>query len=309
MANKILVTPRSLTRNGHPALERLTAAGFELVFCTPGKQPDEEELVSLVPGCVGWLAGVERISARSLEAAKDLKIISRNGIGVDKIDLAAAEAGGVKVTKAVGANSRGAAELAFASILALVRSIPLSDATLKRHEWERRKGIELDGRTLGLVGCGRIGKLVAGFGLAFGMKVLAYDPYPDQSFEPSGDFRFADFERVLSDSDIISLHCPPSEDGKPVIDGVAIEKMKEGVYIVNAARAELLDDGAVLDAIVSGKIAGLATDVYREEPPEDYRLVRSDRVIATPHIGAYTQESVTRGVEFAVDALLSELGQ
>lgn len=307
MAKKILVTPRSLTRDGHPALERLTGGGFEVVFCTRGKQPDEEELLSLVPGCVGWLAGVERITARVFEAATDLVVIGRNGVGVDKIDLAAAEAKGVKVCKAVGANSRGVAELAFGSILALVRSIPSSDATLKKHEWERRKGIELEGRTLGLVGCGRIGKLVAGFGLAFGMKVLAYDPYPDESFRPAGEFSFVDFDRVLSDSDIISLHCPPREDGKPVVDRATLGKMKEGAYLVNTARAELLDEEAVLEAIDAGRIAGLATDVYREEPPEDCRLVDSDRVIATPHIGAYTQESVTRGVEFAVDAILSEL--
>jgi phosphoglycerate dehydrogenase-like enzyme len=309
MANRILVTPRSLTRDGHPALDRLREAGFEAVFCTRGKQPDEDELLSLVPGCVGWLAGVERISARVFEAATELKVIGRNGVGVDKIDLAAAEAAGVKICKAVGANARGVAELAFASILALVRAIPFSDAKLKAGEWERRKGIELEGKTLGLIGCGRIGKLVTGFGLAFGMKVIAHDPYPDESFKPAGEFGFVDIDRVLSDGDIVSLHCPPREDGKPLIDRAALAKMKEGVYLVNTARAELLDEEAVLEAIDAGRIAGLATDVYREEPPTGSPLVESDRVIATPHIGGYTRESVTRAVEAAVGAILSELAK
>jgi phosphoglycerate dehydrogenase-like enzyme len=309
MAKKILVTPRSLTRDGHPALDKLKEAGFEVVFCTRGKQPDENELVSLVPGCVGWLAGVEKISARVFEAAKELKVIGRNGVGVDKIDLAAAEAAGVKICRAIGANSRGVAELAFASILALVRAIPFSDARFKAGEWERRKGVELDGRTLGLLGCGRIGKLVAGFGLAFGMKVLAYDPYPDESFRPAGEFSFVDLDRVLAESDVVSLHCPPREDGKPLIDKAALAKMKEGVYLVNTARAELLDEEAVLAAIDAGRTAGLATDVYREEPPKDSCLVESDRVIATPHIGGYTRESVTRAVGAAVDAILSELAK
>jgi phosphoglycerate dehydrogenase-like enzyme len=271
---------------------------------------------------VGWLAGVESITARVFEAAADLEVIGRNGVGVDKIDLAAAEAAGVRVHKAVGANSRGVAELAFGSVLSLVRSLPASDAAMKGGGWERRKGIELEGRALGLVGCGRIGKTVAGFALAFGMKVLAHDPYPDESFAPgpahragprSGDeapgegFAYADLDRVLAESDIVSLHCPPREDGSPVIDADAIAKMKRGVYLVNTALAELLDETAVLDSIGDGGIAGLATDVHREEPPVDRRLVESDRVIATPHVGGYTEESVTRAVEAAVEAILSDL--
>ncbi|MHC4249889.1 MAG: Rossmann-fold NAD(P)-binding domain-containing protein, partial [Planctomycetota bacterium] len=131
MAGKILVTPRSLTRDGHPALARFGEAGFEVVFCTTGKKPDEAELLTLVPGCIGWLAGVESITASVFEAATDLKVIGRNGVGVDKIDLAAAEAAGVRIHKAVGANSRGVAELAFGAILSLVRAIPASDAAMK----------------------------------------------------------------------------------------------------------------------------------------------------------------------------------
>jgi len=307
MAGKILVTPRSLTRNGHPALGRLAECGYEVIFCTTGVQPDEEELLVLAPQCVGYLAGVERISARVLEASPGLKVISRNGTGVDKIDLAAAEACGVTICRAAGANARGVAELALASMLALVRAVPFSDAALKGGSWERRKGIELDGRTLGLVGCGKIGKLVAGFALALGMDVLACDPCADESFAPSDKFAYADLPTVLARADVLSLHCPPREDGSPLLDAAALAAMKQGVYIVNTARAELIDDAAVLAAIASAHVAGLATDVYREEPPADRSLVECDRVIATPHTGGFTEESVTRAVEVAVDNMLAVL--
>ncbi len=307
MARKILVTPRSLTRGGHPALARLDEAGYEVIFCTPGVQPDEEELLRLLPDCVGYLAGVERISARVLAAAPHLRVIGRNGTGIDTIDLAAAEARSIAICRAVGANARGVAELALASMLALVRAVPFSDAALKADAWQRRKGIELEGRTLGLVGCGRIGKLVTGFALALGMDVLASDPFADESFAPSEKFAYADLPRVLAYADVLSLHCPPPADGTALIDAEAIASMKQGVYIVNTARAELIDDTAVLDAIETGHVAGLATDVYRQEPPADRRLVESDRVIATPHVGGFTEESVTRAVEMAVDNMLAVL--
>ena len=307
MAGKVLVTPRSLTRSGHPALNRLEEAGYEVVFCTKGEQPDEDELVALVPDCAGYLAGVERISARVLQAATQLKVISRNGTGVDKIDLAAAEKCGVRICRAQGANARGVAELALASMLAMVRSLPFSDTAIKAGAWERRKGIELDGRTLGLVGCGKIGQLVAGFALALGMDVLACDPYPDEDFAPPERFAYAQLGRVLAEADVVTLHCPPAEDGSPLIDAAAIAGMKQGVYIVNTARAELVDDAAVLDAIQAGQVAGLATDVYRTEPPTERALTESDRVIATPHVGGYTDESVTRAVEVAVANMLTVL--
>ncbi|HHN47277.1 MAG TPA: oxidoreductase, partial [Planctomycetes bacterium] len=139
-AGKILVTPRSVTKSGHPSLERLKKAGFEVIFCTPGVQPSEEELLKLLPGCAGMLAGVEPISARVLAAARGLKAISRNGTGVDNVDIPAAEKLGIRVLRAEGANARGVAELALGHILAAVRSIPASDAALKAEKWERFKG-------------------------------------------------------------------------------------------------------------------------------------------------------------------------
>jgi phosphoglycerate dehydrogenase-like enzyme len=288
-------------------LRRLQEAGYELVFSSPGKQPDEEELLRLLPDCVGYLAGVEKVSAHVLKAAEQLRVISRNGTGVDNIDLAAAKQRQVRVCRAEGTNARGVAELAMALMLALVRSVPFSDQRLKEDAWERREGIELEGRTLGLIGCGRIGRLVARFALAFDMKVLAYDLFPDQSFHPSDCFEHAPLESLWSCADIISLHCPLPADCLPLIGPKALGAMKRGAYLLNTARAGLLDEEAVLMALDSGQLSGLATDVFREEPPRDLRLLQHSKVIATPHVGGYTRESVSRAVEAAVDNLLAAL--
>jgi D-3-phosphoglycerate dehydrogenase len=173
MAQRILVTPRSVTKIGHPSLESLKEAGFELVFSRPGVLPTEEDLLKYLPGCVGYLAGVETVSASTLQAAKELKVISRNGTGADAVDVVAAERLGIKVLRAQGANARGVAELAMALILCIARSLTQTDRSIKAQRWERHEGFELEGRTLGLVGCGQIGRLVTRFALAFGIQVTA----------------------------------------------------------------------------------------------------------------------------------------
>jgi phosphoglycerate dehydrogenase-like enzyme len=307
MKGKILVTPRSVTRDGHPALERLTEEGYELVFSTPGVQPDEAELIRLLPGCDGYLAGVERISASVLAAAKGLRVISRNGVGVENIDLAAADRLGVRVCTTPGANSRGVAELTLALILSLVRSVPFGDAALKDGGWERRRGIEVRGRTLGVVGCGRIGKEVACLALAVGLKVVAYDLEPDLTFRPAGDFGYARLDELLVASDIVTLHCPLPSDRRPLIDAAAIAAMKRGAYLVNTARAGLVDESSALEALEDDRLGGLAVDVFHAEPPGDHPLVKHPKVIATPHVGGFTDESVARAIEGAVENLLKAL--
>ena len=308
MPPRILVTPRSLTRDGHPALELLRRAGYEVVTSTPGRQPDEAELLRVVPGCVGWLAGVEPVGARVLEAARGLRAISRNGTGVDNIDLAAAERLGIQVLRAEGANARGVAELAIGLILALLRSIPWSDARLKAGAWERRRGLEIGGRTVGVVGCGRVGRLVAELALGLGARVVAHDAFPDAGFAPGAGFRYAELEAVLADADALSLHCPAQPGGRPLIDAARLARLRPGAVLVNTARASLVDDAAVLAALEAGRLGGFATDVFPEEPPVETALVRHPRVIATPHLGGFTDESVAQAARVAVENLLAVLG-
>ena len=292
---KILVTPRSVTRGGHPSLEKLRAAGCEVVFCKAGAQPTEDELRALLPGCVGYLAGVEPVTARALEAADRLRAISRNGTGVDNVDLAAAK-------------TRGVAELAIGLLVALARGVIPADNALKRGGWERGSaGVELEGKTLGLVGCGRIGKLVARMALGCDMKVVAFDALPDLKFNPGEGFRFTTLDEVISRADFLSLHCPPAADGRPLLDAAALAKLKRGAFLINTARYDVFDADAVLAALDSGALAGLALDAFDTEPPTDARLAKHPRVIATPHIGGFTRESIDRAMTVAVDNLLAAL--
>jgi D-3-phosphoglycerate dehydrogenase len=305
MKGKIAVTPRSITLSGHPALEELRQAGYEVIFPTPGKQPGIDELKEFLPSCVGYLAGVEPIPAEVLKMCPDLRVISRNGIGVDNIDLVAAKELGIIVENAGDANSRGVAELTISLMLAGLRHITWSDRRLKQGEWLRQKGIEIRGRTLGVIGCGQIGKQVVEMALGLGMLVQAHDLFPDPSFTPKGDFRYVELDQLLGTSDVISLHCPPAQ--KPLLDAVAIDRMKAGAYLINTARASLVDPQAVLNALESGKLRGFATDVYDREPPETTRLLQHERVISTPHIGGFTDESIERATQIAVRNLLKVL--
>jgi phosphoglycerate dehydrogenase-like enzyme len=309
---KILVTPRSLTKGGDPALTLLREAGYEVIFCTPGKAPDEAELIGLLPGCVGWLAGVEKITDAVLAKAQALKAISRNGTGVDSIDLAACERRGVAVLRAEGANARGVAELTLALLLSLFRSVPWSDGKMKAGGWERRQGIEAEGRTLGVIGTGRIGKLVTRFALAMDMKVIGYDAYPDAPWAAgvaAQGFRYAELPTLLKESDAVTLHCPHTAGQKPLIDKTVLAGMRAGAYLVNTARAGLVDDAALLEALGSGKLAGYAVDAYDKEPPGPSPLLSHEKVIATPHVGAFTGESVAKATRAAVENLLAALSK
>lgn len=306
MKGKIAVTPRSLSRGGHPALALLEQAGYELVFPAPGQQPSLEQLNQVLPDCVGYLAGVEPIPAQVLKRCPHLKVISRNGVGVDNIDLAAAQALGIAVEKAVGANARGVAELAIGLMLAGLRSIPWSDQQLKAGRWSRRQGIEIHGRTLGVIGCGQIGKYVVEMALGLGMRARACDPYPDLAFSPAGDFAYLPLPQFLSESEVISLHAPASE--QPLINAAALAQMKKGAFLINTARAALIDEAAVLEALETGQLRGYATDVYDREPPGLTPLLEHDRVLATPHAGGLTTESIERATAAAVSNLLKALG-
>ncbi len=307
--SRILVTPRSLTRMPDPALNALAQDGHELVFSRAGETPDEAALLALVPGCIGWLAGVEPVSPRVLQAATGLRAISRNGSGADNIPLDVADRLGIRVLRPNGANARGVAELAIALALASLRHVPESSAALKAGTWQRRTGLEIEGRTLGLVGCGAIGRLVARFALAFDARVRVFDPFPDTSFQPTGDFAWVGFDVLLEKAEILSLHCPMPANGRPLLDAAALVRLHPACHVINTARAGLVDEAALLAALDREQIRVYATDVFAVEPPEPSALLRHPRVIATPHIGGLTAESVRRATVTAVENLRHALAE
>lgn len=288
----------------------MEAAGFELIFANPGQAPTEEQLLQLLPGCVGWIAGVEPISERVLRAATKLRVISRNGTGTDNIPLSVAGELGIRIERAEGANARGVAELTIALMFAALRNIPELHHALRRGQWQRRSGIEIFDRLLVLIGCGAVGRMVIQMALGLGARTAAYDPFPNHSFVPAagGRFRWVSFEEAIETGDIVSLHCPPLENGVPMFSRSVLERLGEGCCLVNTARASLVDERAVLDLLEKGRLRAYATDVFEREPPRaESPLLAHPRVIATPHIGGFTEESVRRAAEAAVHNLLAAL--
>lgn len=305
VSGRVAVTPRSLS-SGHPALDGLTAAGLEVVLPAPGRTPTQGELLAHLPGCVAYLAGVEPVTADVIAAASALRVIARNGVGVDNVDLDAARAAGVVVRAAAGANAQGVAELAVALLFATSRHLTWSDARLKDQRWERRIGRELAGCTLGLLGLGNIGRRVAEIACALGMDVVGHDPFRAVDWEPPQRFRWADLAQVVAEADFLSLHLPPGPT--PIVDATVLSRLTPGGVLINTARSELVDEAAVLKALDDGVLAAYAVDAFATEPPDDWALASHPLVVATPHIGGFTEESVERAATSAVDAILEELG-
>lgn len=304
-STRVLITPRSLTEGGLDAvreLDPLRHRGFELVSVQPGRLPTEDELLDVVPGCVAWLAGVERISDRVLRAATDLRVISRNGTGTDSIDMAAAERAGVSVERAAGANAQGVAELTLALTLCALRHVSWTSAALREGRWERSQGSELAGCTVGVVGLGAVGLRVAEVFATLGSDVVAHDP-----FVSDASLRLVSLDELLATSQVVSLHCPASPDGHALIDASRLAVMARATVLINTARSSLVDDDAVLAALQDGSLAAYAVDAFDSEPPEVTALLRHPHVIATPHLGGYTRASVRRATTQAVDNLLAVL--
>lgn len=305
MTLKIYVTPRSVTKDMPPALRKLEDAGYELIYAPKGLQPTEEQQFETLPKCVAYLAGAEVISRKLMESCPNLKVISRNGVGVENIDQQAAQDCCITIKTTPGANAQGVAELAISLMFSAARSIPLSDKRMKQGIWKRENAFELYGKTLGVIGTGNIGKRVINMALGIGMNVLGYDLYPDYSFAPSKQFRYQELGGLIAETDVISLHCPPGD--APIISKDAINTMKSNTIIVNTARAGVVDEQAIFGALESGKLMYYATDVYLKEPPEMNDLIKHERCICTPHLGGYTHESINRALEGAIENILESL--
>jgi D-3-phosphoglycerate dehydrogenase len=243
------------------------------------------------------------ITAEVLEAAESLKVIGRPGVGVDNVDLEAATRRGVVVMNSPMGNLVSTAELALALLLAVARNVAQADASVKAGRWDRKShaGVELQGKRLGLVGLGRVGREVAGRAHALGMDTVGYDPFVSPAVAESLRVKLLSLEELLSTSDFITLHTTLTKETRHLLGKEAFARMKPGVRIVNAARGELIDDEALLAALESGRVAGAALDVHTQEPPVDWRLAKHPRVVATPHIGAATVEAQERvGTDIAV---------
>lgn len=273
-------------------LAPLREAGFAVEKRTGLKG---EELLEALRECEGLVVRSEtKVTAETLDAASKLRAIGRAGVGVDNIDVSAATARGVVVMNAPDGNTMTTAEHTIALLMSLARRVPQGNASLRAGRWERKRfiGVELCGKTLGVVGFGRIGRVVANRARAFDMKVVAFDPFitPEQARE--SDVELATLEDVCKRADFITVHTPLTQETRRIIGPREFSLMKDGVRVINCARGGLIDEGALYSAIKEGKVAGAALDVFEKEPPpEDHPLLALEEVIATPHLGASTKEA------------------
>ena len=292
---KALVTSTSFLKPQNAKAKALLESFFdEIVYNDLGVPLAGEQILERLEGCDAYIAGVDYITADVIEKMPAcVKIISRYGVGVDRVDLAAAKAKGITVCNTPGANSTAVCELAFALMLCACRNIPQLHQAVTDSLWPRSEGVELAGRTLGIVGMGAIGKRLALRAKAFEMDVVAYDPYFDEAFAAQHGIKKMELEELLYSADVISLHVPLNDSTRHMISRERIEKMKKGVIIINTARGGLIDEDAAAEAIKSGKLGGLGLDAFEQEPLVESPLKGLPRVIFTPHTGAHTGEAVS----------------
>jgi D-3-phosphoglycerate dehydrogenase len=281
----------------------LKDAGFEVVE-KPGMSP--EELIQTIPEFDAIVVrGATKVRKEVIDAATNLKVIGRAGVGLDNVDRDAASARNIKVLNTPAATSASVAELALGMIFALTRNVVRGTIGLRGGQWEKKalKSTEVGGKTLGIIGIGRIGSELAKRAKALGMKVVAFDAI----VKDSDVAEMVDMDTLLTESDYISVHVPGGESTKDLIGKAEFDKMKDGVYFVNCSRGGVVNEDALFEAMKSGKVKAAAADVFATEPPGEHKLFELDNFIATPHIGAQTAEGQLRAgtqiAEYVRDAL------
>ncbi|MBP2627035.1 MAG: Phosphoglycerate dehydrogenase [Firmicutes bacterium] len=292
---KVLITSRSVAENkeGKAILE---AAGHEIITHIGDGVWPEAEMVRIIPGMDAIIAGLDEITGKVIEAgAPSLKIIARNGVGYNKVDVKTAETMGIPVTLAPGSNTISVCELVFGLLLSLTRSIPVQDSEVRHGGWKRNMGYELYGKVLGVLGTGNIGSEVIKRAHAFGMDIIAFDVWQRSELCDKYNVKYLPLEEVLKQSDVLTLHLPVTPDTKNMINKHTLATMKNTTFIVNTARGELVDEQDLCTALKDGTLAGYCTDTLAQEPPaSDHPFFALPNVIVTPHSGAYTREAVIR---------------
>ena len=305
---KILITPTSFRKpQNRQAHEIIEAFADEVVYNEFGRPMEAQEVAELLEGVDGYIAGLDYITADALAKTDGLKVISRYGAGVDRVDLEAAKRKGITVTNTPGTNAVAVCELAFALMLSLARSVPRLNDAVKNGQWPRNNGVELLGKTLGIIGFGAIGKNLATRARAFGMNVMANDPYFDDAFAEQNGVKKAALDDVIAGADFLSLHVPLNEHTKYMIGQEQIAQMKDDACVINTARGGLIDEAAAAKALQDGKLGGIGLDAYEVEPMTDSPLIGLENVVMTPHTGAHTNEAIGAMGLMAVENLIDVL--
>ena len=307
MSQKILISTSSFGGTSPEPLRRLERAGVGYRLNPHGRRLSAEELVALLEDRSGLIAGTEPIDAGVLARLPALRVISRCGAGLDNVDLRAAEERGIVVFNTPDAPIHAVAELALAGALDLLRSIAQTDRALRAGEWRRPMGHLLRGRTVGIVGFGRIGRAFARLLEPFAVTLLAHDPAPDEDAARRLGVRYCPLDELLAASDIVSLHLTGGPETRRLIDAEALSRCKRGALLVNCSRGQVVDEDALYEAVLDGRLAGAFLDVFEREPYLG-RLTELPNVLLTPHIGSYAAESRESMELEAVDHLLAFYG-
>jgi D-3-phosphoglycerate dehydrogenase / 2-oxoglutarate reductase len=301
---KVLIAPATLVGVDGIFLRVLRDAGFEIAFPPKPTQLNEEELLDQLRGVSAAIAGSEPYTRRVLQAHPQLRVIARAGVGYDAVDTAAATDLGMAVTIAPGTNQDSVAEHTFAMMLAIAKHLIPQHLGTQAGKWPRKANLPLRGRTLGIAGLGRIGKAVALRGEVFGMKLLAYEPFPDRQFVAEHKIPLVTMDQLLAESDYVSLHVPLTPESKHLINKRTLTLMKPTAFLINTARGGLVCEADLIEALRAKRIAGAGLDVFEDEPPPHSPLFEMDNVVVTPHAAGVDLQSRDDMAESAARAIV-----
>ena len=286
---RLLVTPTSYGKNDPRLKTELEAVVGEVIYASTGKPLSSADLARLLPGIDGYIAGLDTIDKEALSTADKLQVIARYGVGYDNVDLAVARTKNIVVTNTPGANAASVAELALGLMLALARQIPTAAEAVRQGKYPRLNGVSLEGKTIGIVGLGSIGKKLALRLAGFECRIISFDPYADQKFACEHNISLVSLDELLPEADFLSLHLPLISETKGFVNKEFLSKVKKGAFLVNTARGEIIDEEALLEALENGTIRGVAMDAFAQEPVDPKNpLLFMSQVIGTPHLGAQT---------------------
>lgn len=299
---KIAITTSSFGQFDKYPLDLCKEANIECVLNPYGRTLNTDEAIELYKGCIGVVAGTEKITSEVIESCKDLKVISRCGVGMDSVDISCAKENGIAVLCTPNAPTQATAEQALTLMLGLLRHTSLMNADMRKGVWKKRMGNLLHKKKVGIIGYGRIGKTLAKLLSGFECELACYDPYLEHTDIPQ-----LSLKDLLGWANIISLHCAKEKNAPPLINAETLSYMQEGSWLINAARGELVDDIALCEALKSGHLAGAALDVFKDEPYSG-PLLELENALLTPHASSYAKEARIDMETQAMLNLLTELG-
>ena len=302
----IAVSTSSFARHDPQPLELLREAGYEVRLNPHGRRLEEAETRALLDGVIGLVAGTEELSREILTGAVALRVISRCGTGMDNVDQDAAAELNIAVYSTPDPPAEAVAELTLAGMLGLLRHLPAADRRLRQGEWHKPMGRLLRGRTVGLVGLGRVGKRLVELLMPFSCRIIAVDPHPDEWFAERHGIRFVELDRLLAKADVVSLHLAPPRGGGVLLDRERLGHLRPEAILINTARGGLVDEAALYDLLAAGRLAGAFLDVFADEPYSG-PLRELPQVLLSPHLGSYARETRIRMETEAAESLLMEL--